>query len=131
MIKIVIVSHSSLIAQGVKQLADEMTRGDVTIIAAGGLNDEEIGTSVDRIYAALQAASNTDGTLVMVDLGSAVMSTQAAIEMLTTDEQTRVRVSNGPLVEGAIVAAVEASIGKTLDEVNTSAEAAAGLSKLG
>ncbi len=130
MIGIVVVSHSPKIAAGVKDLADQMARGRVTIVAAGGLDDETIGTNAERIHAALVEAASDDGTLVLVDLGSAVMSAQAAVEMLSEDAQSRVSLSRAPLVEGAVVAAVEASIGKSLAEVKAAAESAAEFDKL-
>lgn len=130
MIGIVIVSHSPLIAEGVKDLASEMTQGKVKIIPAGGLDDTTIGTNAERIYQALLEASNPDGVLVLADLGSAVLSTQAAIELLPEANQKRILLSNAPLVEGAVVAAVQASIGDTLEAVNTAAEAASTMNKL-
>ena len=130
MIGIVIVSHSPKIAAGVKDLADQMTQGRITIVAAGGLDDDTIGTNAERIHAALVEAASADGTLVLIDLGSAVMSAQAAVEMLPEKDRSRVSLSNAPLVEGAIVAAVEASIGKSLTEVKTAAESVSEIDKL-
>lgn len=130
MIGIVIVSHSPKIAAGVKDLADEMTQGGVAIKAAGGLDDTIIGTNAERIYEAIEEADDGDGVLVLVDLGSAVMSTQIAIEMLPEERQSHIRVSNAPLVEGAVVAAVEASSGKSLEQINKAAEAASTMAKL-
>lgn len=130
MIGIVIVSHSPKIAAGVKDLADQMTQGRVKIVAAGGLDDDTIGTNAERIHAALVEAAGDGGTLVLVDLGSAVMSAQAAIEMLPDADRARVSLSNAPLVEGAVVAAVEASIGKSLSEVRSAAESASEFDKL-
>lgn len=130
MVGIVIVSHSPKIAAGVKDLADEMTQGQVSIQAAGGLDDTIIGTNAERIYEAIEQVDAGQGVLVLVDLGSAVMSTQIAIEMLPEDRQSGVRVSNAPLVEGAVVAAVEASSGKNLEQINQAAEAAGMMSKV-
>lgn len=130
MIGIVIVSHSPLIAEGVKELASEMTQGRIKILSAGGLDDTTIGTNTERIYRALLEANTSDGVLVLADLGSAVLSSQAAIEMLPEADQKHVLISNAPLVEGAIVAAVQASIGETLEAVNAAAEAASTMNKL-
>jgi dihydroxyacetone kinase phosphotransfer subunit len=114
---IVIVSHSARLAEGVAELASQMSMGAVTIAAAGGTDDGTIGTSIDKVTAALQKASNPDGTLVLLDLGSAVMITEMALEMLDPSERTRIIISTAPLVEGAVLAAVEASAGSTLQEV--------------
>jgi PTS hybrid protein len=130
MIGIVIVSHSPKIAQGVKELADQMAQQRVTIVAAGGVDDQTLGSNAERIHNALVQADGGNGVLVLVDLGSAVMSAQMAIEMLPEEKQAQVVISEAPLVEGAIVAAVEASIGRDLAQVNTAAEAARTMQKL-
>ena len=130
MIGIVIVSHSHKVAEGVKELADQMAQGQVKVVAAGGVDENTIGTNAERIYAALLEAHSDDGVLVLLDLGSAVMSAQMAVEMLGEAEQARVTLSEAPLVEGAVIAAVEASIGNTLEQVNAAAEAAATMRKL-
>ncbi len=131
MIGIVIVSHSHKVAEGVKELADQMAQGQVKIVAAGGVDDHTIGTNAERIHNALLEAQSDDGVLVLLDLGSAVMSAQMAVEMLDADAQGRVKLSEAPLVEGAVIAAVEASIGNTLEQVTAAAEAAATMRKLG
>lgn len=130
MVSIVIISHSPQVAEGVKELASEMAQGKVKILAAGGLDDKILGTNTERIYKALLEASNPDGTLVLVDLGSSVLSARGAIELLPEDEQQRIILSNAPLVEGAIVAVVQASIGNDLEAVNAEAEAASAMDKL-
>lgn len=119
---IVIVSHSARLAEGVVELAAQMSQGEVTIVAAGGTDDGTIGTSIDKVTAALQRASNPDGTLVLLDLGSAVMITEMALEMLDPSERTRIIISSAPLVEGAVLAAVEASAGSSLREVAEAAD---------
>lgn len=129
MIGIVIVSHSHKVAEGVKELADQMTQNRVKVFAAGGVDDKTIGTNAERIHTALVNADEGDGVLVLLDLGSAVMSTQMAIEMLPEEKRERVLLSEAPLIEGAIVAAVEASIGRSLSEVNAAAEAASTMRK--
>ncbi|GER88832.1 hypothetical protein KDW_29940 [Dictyobacter vulcani] len=116
-VSIVIVSHSARLAEGVAELAGQMSMDEVTIAVAGGTDDGSIGTSIDKVTAALQKASNPEGTLVLLDLGSAVMVTEMALEMLDPDERQRILLSSAPLVEGAVLAAVEASAGSTLQEV--------------
>jgi phosphocarrier protein FPr len=120
---IVIVAHSAKLAEGVKDLADQMGQGRVLIAAAGGLDDTTIGTNMERILAAIEAVDQPDGVLVLMDLGSAVMSTEMAVEMLPPEQQSKVLLSEAPLVEGAIAATVEASIGKSLAEVDAAARA--------
>lgn len=130
MIGIVLVSHSHLLATGLQQMSEQMSRNMVKIIAAGGVDDETIGTNAERIYEAIQAVYSPEGVLILFDLGSALLSTQMAIEMLPDDQQPNVRLSGAPMVEGAIVAAVEASLGHSLEEVNAAAEAAKDMAKI-
>ena len=127
---LVIVSHSPKIAEGVVELAEEMAE-EVRVLAAGGTDDGEIGTSATRIAEAIAAADSGDGVLVLVDLGSAVISTRMAIDELLEDElRGRVRISEGPVVEGAVIGAVQASTGSALDEVAKAAARAATLPKV-
>jgi dihydroxyacetone kinase phosphotransfer subunit len=126
-VAIVFVSHSEKLAEGVVELAGQMTQGSVTLLAAGGLPDGTLGTSTERVLEALQKADNPDGTLVLVDLGSAVMTAEIAIEFCNPDQRKRIFLSPAPLVEGAVLAAVEASIGSPLEKV---AEVAASASQL-
>jgi PTS hybrid protein len=130
MIGIVIVAHSHQLAEGVKELADQMTQGPVCIAAAGGLDEETLGTNADRIRHAIEEVYSPDGVLVLVDLGSAVLSTEMAIEALPVECQRDVLLSDAPLVEGAVVAAIEASIGRGLAEVNAAALAAKEMQKI-
>jgi phosphoenolpyruvate---glycerone phosphotransferase subunit DhaM len=115
MIGLVIVSHSQKIAEGVKELAEQMTQGQVPMVAAGGMGEGVLGTNAEAIRAAADqlAAGGVDGILVLVDLGSAVMSAEMALEDLSTPYV----LSDAPLVEGALMAAVEASIGADLNRV--------------
>jgi phosphoenolpyruvate---glycerone phosphotransferase subunit DhaM len=127
---LVIVSHSPKIAEGVVELAEQMAE-EVRVLAAGGTDDGEIGTSATRIADAISAADSGDGVLVLVDLGSAVISTRMAIDELLPDElRGQVRISDGPVVEGAVIGAVQASTGSSLEEVATAAARAATLPKV-
>ena len=126
---LVIVSHSAKVAEGVVELAGQMAE-EVQVLAAGGTDDGEIGTSATKIAAAIEAADSGDGALVLVDLGSAVLSARMAIEELVGDQhRERVRISEGPLVEGAVIGAVQASTGSSLEEVDRAATRAATMRK--
>ena len=127
---LVIVSHSARLAEGVVELAAQMARGAVRLVAAGGTDEGGLGTSVQKVLTALIAAEAGDGVLVLVDLGSAGLVAEMAVEQLPGRRRSRIRLSGAPLVEGAVVAAVEASIGSPLDQVAAVAEEAATLSKL-
>jgi len=113
MVSLLIVSHSAQLAAGVKEFAEQVAGGKVQIADAGGAADGSLGTSVDRIQERLQQVASPDGTLVLVDLGSAVLSVEMAIEALGAG---RVQISDAPLVEGAYLAAIEASAESSLEE---------------
>jgi dihydroxyacetone kinase phosphotransfer subunit len=124
---LVVVSHSSRIAEGTAELAGQMAGPDVRIVPAGGMEDGSIGTDAARIAVAIGEADAGSGVVVLADLGSAVLATRTALELLGNPEN--VRLSRGPIVEGAIIAAVQASTGSSLDEVLEAAEGAASLPK--
>ena len=82
MVNLVIVSHSARLAEGVAELAAEMGGGEVAIEPAGGLDDGAIGTDAERVRAAIERVRSPDGVLVLMDLGSALMSAEIALEMI-------------------------------------------------
>ena len=129
MVGLVIVSHSAKIAEGIKELALQMASDYTGLYAAGGLEDGEIGTDAVRIMDAIRSADSGDGVVVLADLGSGIMSAETAIELLE-DEGITVKIADAPIVEGAIVAAVEASVGSPLEDVLQAAEETRGVSKL-
>jgi len=121
MIGLLIISHSAEVARGVKALADQMAKGQIPIAAAGGTLEGDLGTSADVITTALGELQAVEAVLALVDMGSAVMSAEMALEM----SGVRFHLSGAPLVEGALVAAVEATRpGVTLEEVVAAAERA-------
>src|SRR4051794_28784826 len=123
MVNLVIVSHSSRLAEGVAELAAEMGGGEVAIEPAGGLDDGAIGTDAERVRAAVERVRSPDGVLVLMDLGSALMSAEIALEMLE-DGGGPVTLSPAPLVEGAVAAAARSRAGAALAEVAAEARAA-------
>ncbi len=127
MVGLLIVSHSAHIAAGIKELAGQMTSGRVPIAAVGGTSDGRLGTNPDGIRAGFEAIAGPDGVLVLMDLGSAVLSAEAALEGV----RHPVQFSNAPLVEGAILAAVEAAAGSDLQRTAAAAERARELQKTG
>ena len=122
---LVIVSHSSKIAEGVVELAAQMAP-NVRIAAAGGTNDSpsRIGTSLEKVQSGLEEAEEGDGVVVLTDLGSAVMTAEMTLEFLSPDTRSRIRLPQAALVEGAVAAAVQAESGGTVDEVAAAAERA-------
>ncbi len=123
MVGLVIVSHSAALAEGVSELAREMGGGKVAIEPAGGMEDGAIGTDVERVRAAVEKVRSPDGVLILMDLGSALMSAEMATEMAEPDGGP-IRLSEAPLVEGAVAAAALAGAGAALDEVAREARGA-------
>jgi dihydroxyacetone kinase phosphotransfer subunit len=103
---------------------------DVSLAIAGGTEDGRLGTSAPDISAAIRSVLGADGVLVLLDLGSAALSLEVALEDLSDAERAWVRISEAPLVEGAVMAAVQASIGASLDDVAAAAVAAGGMAKM-
>lgn len=119
MVSIVIVSHSKKLAEGVVELAQQMSQNKVKIAAAGGLDDESspIGTDAFKIKEAIESVDSEDGILVLMDIGSAVMNAELATEMLPEAIMKRVLLCEAPLVEGAIAAAAQSMVGADLKAV--------------
>ena len=127
---LVIVSHSAQLAEGVAELARQMAQHCVRILPAGGALDGSLGTSIETVQAALDAADTGDGVLLLIDLGSAALVAELAIEQLPPERRERVLLSPAPLVEGAVVAAVEAAVGSALAVVAETAAGALRLAKI-
>src|ERR687897_127337 len=127
MVGIVLVSHSATLATGVAELAREMGGPEVPLETAGGtaLDDAPLGTDAMLVIDAITRAQSPDGVLVLMDLGSAVLSAEMAVEMLPDDVTSKVLLCEAPFVEGAVAAATAARIGLGLEEV--AAEARGGL----
>jgi multiphosphoryl transfer protein len=118
MVGIVIVSHSPTLAEGVRELAAEMAGPDVRIELAGGLADEgALGTDAVRVMEAIGRADAGDGVLVLMDLGSAVLSAETALDFLEPEQRESVLLCEAPLVEGAVAAAVASKLGEPLEAV--------------
>lgn len=129
LVGIVVVSHSARIAEGTVELARQMAGPDLRILAAGGASDGSLGTDAMAIADAIVAADAGAGVVVLADLGSAVLATKTALLAIDPDLAARVRLSGGPLVEGAVVAAVQASVGDPVDDVLAAAVEAGTLDK--
>ena len=127
---LVIVSHSEKLASGVTELAQQMTQGSITIVAAGGAGNDVIGTSVDTIQHAIERANGPDGVLVLLDMGSAILSTEMALEMIDEEQRGHVLLTFAPITEGALAAALEATLGHSLQAVKAAAENAASKAQL-
>lgn len=128
MVNIVVVSHSKKLAQGVVELASQMTQGSVKFAVAAGIDDPEnpIGTDPIAVMTAIQEVQDDDGVVVMMDMGSAILSTDMALELLGEAFAAKVHVCAGPLVEGTVAAAVAAASGLPINQVIDEAHRALG-----
>ncbi|MCC7176212.1 MAG: phosphoenolpyruvate--protein phosphotransferase [Bryobacterales bacterium] len=124
MIGLVVVSHSARLAEGVCELAGQMAQGKLRLAPAGGLADGALGTDAFRVREAIEAVYAEDGVLILMDLGSAVLSAETALELLDEGKRSRVRLCSAPLVEGAVAAAGLAAAGAGLEEILREAHAA-------
>ncbi|MGP1406995.1 dihydroxyacetone kinase phosphoryl donor subunit DhaM [Selenomonas sp.] len=113
MFSIVIVSHSQKLAEGVVEVAKMMAQ-NVTVIAAGGNENGELGTSYEKIAAAINEVYTDDGTAILMDMGSAVMTAEIVLESMN---ERRLKLIDAPIVEGAILAAIEAAAETSLEDL--------------
>jgi phosphoenolpyruvate-protein phosphotransferase/dihydroxyacetone kinase phosphotransfer subunit len=120
---LVLVSHSAQLAEGAADLARAMAGEEVRIVAAGGMAPPEtaLGTDAVRVAAAIEEAWSERGVLVLMDLGSALLSAEMALELLPEEHRKRVLLSAAPLVEGAVAAAVTSRLGEPIERVASEA----------
>jgi PTS hybrid protein len=132
LVGLVLISHSSSIADGLRDMVVQVAGVEVPVATAGGTDDGRLGTSAPRIVAAIRSTldGGADGIVILLDLGSAALSLELALEEFDDDERPKLRVSEAPLVEGAVLAAVQASAGASLDEVAEAAAGAASMQKM-
>jgi phosphoenolpyruvate---glycerone phosphotransferase subunit DhaM len=127
---LVIVSHSAAIAEGLAELVAQVAGPSVPVAAAGGGPDGTLGTDGGRVLAALRETAGPAGAVVLMDLGSSVLSVRAALGELAEETVAQLRIADAPLVEGAIAAGVTASTGGSVDEVLAAAQEARTVAKL-
>lgn len=126
---ILIVSHSKLAADGIKEIALQMAGKDVIVEAVGGLEDGSLGTSALKILEALTfMGKHCSDVAIIPDLGSAVLTSRSAVEMAQLG--VKVAIADGPVLEGAVLGAVEASLGSPLSCVLQVIRGAAELRKV-
>lgn len=123
-ISLVIVSHSQQLALGVRELAVQMVGERVPIAIAAGIEDSDnpLGTDAMQVYQAITSVFSDHGVLVLMDLGSAVMSAEMALEFLSPEQRDKVYLCSAPLVEGTLAAAVSAAAGNNIQEVIAEAQ---------
>ena len=120
MVNLVIVSHSARLGEGVGELAQQMLMGgDCKIAIAAGIDDPQnpIGTDPIKVMEAIESVADTDHVLVMMDIGSALLSAETAMDLLDPTIAAKVRLCAAPLVEGSLAATVSAATGADIDKV--------------
>jgi len=130
MVGIVLVSHSPKIAKGILELITQMAPNYEQVVACGGTSEGEIGTDPAAIMTGIEQVNKGDGVVILVDIGSAIMSAEMALDLLEGDTLSNIIVADGPIVEGGLNAAVSASIGSCFEDVVAAIEDARTLSKL-
>ena len=119
MVGLVLVSHSRPLAEAVADLARRAVNSDLRLTFTGGVGEYrlELGTDAIEIREAISTVYSEDGVLVLMDMGSAILSAETAKELLSPEQQEKVRLTSAPLVEGGIAAAVQAELGASIDDV--------------
>ena len=116
------MSHSPKVAEGAADMVRQMVGDGVNLAYTGGDPGGGLGTGVESILDAIDRAWSEAGVAILVDLGGAETNSEMAVEMLDDERRGRVVVCNAPIVEGAVMAATEASGGSTLEAVRRTAE---------
>jgi PTS hybrid protein len=130
LVGLVLVSHSAGIADGLAELVGQVAGPDVPIVAAGGGPEGSLGTDGAKVLRALARAAGGAGAVVLMDLGSSILSVRAALQELTPAQRERLVVVDAPLVEGAVAAGVTASTGADVGAVADAAREARSVAKL-
>lgn len=121
---IVIVSHSAEVARGTADMVRQMVGDSVAVARCGGNSEGGLGTDVGEIKRCIEQVWSDAGVAVLVDLGGAEMNAEMAVEMLAAGQREKIVICNAPIVEGAVMAAAEASAGSDLAAVCEAAEEA-------
>ena len=129
---LVLVSHSGTLVEGLRDMVAQVAGDEVPVATAGGPTTAGSGRArrASPPPSARRSMPSAEASLVLLDLGSAALSLELALEELDPVDRARVRISDAPLVEGAVLAAVQASVGASLDDVAAAAEGAATMPKL-
>jgi len=126
MVGLVIVSHSRALADALVGLLRQVASADLPVAIAAGIGEDrsEFGTDAVQIMESIQSVYSEAGVLVLMDLGSAVLSANMALELLPPEMTDKIRFCGAPLVEGAIAAAVQIGLNSDLDTICREANAA-------
>lgn len=123
MVGLVLVSHSRALAEAAQHLVLAMTGDTLPIAIAAGTGDNraELGTDAMEILTAIQSVETGDGAIILMDMGSAILSAETAMDFLDEEQRARVRLTSAPFIEGVVAAGVSAKLGNSIDEILTEA----------
>lgn len=121
-VAIVIVSHSPEVARGTADMVHQMVGDSVGVAWCGGNAEGGLGTDVGKITRSIEEVWSPAGVALLVDLGGAEMNSEMAIELMPGDRREKIAICDAPIVEGAVMAATQASTGSSLAEVRAAAE---------
>ncbi|MBO0482716.1 dihydroxyacetone kinase phosphoryl donor subunit DhaM [Candidatus Enterococcus courvalinii] len=123
---ILLVSHSQMITDGLKEMIEQMGKSEnVVLFSLGGTSDGELGSDPTKIVDAVNEATDSDIFFVFADLGSAVLSAELAYDLLEPELQEKYVLVDAPLVEGAFAAGITASVSDDPDHIVNEAKQAA------
>ena len=116
MFGIVIVSHSRTLAKSLCELAKELSGKDIPAAYAGGVEGKEdvFGTDATDIMDAVESVYSDEGVIIFADMGSALISSETALDFIDPEKAENIYISSAPLVEGVISAAVQCGTGSPL-----------------
>ena len=129
MIGFILVSHSDKLAEGIKEIAEQINDGQANVKAVGGVGDGRIGTNPIRIQEAIEELYDGDNILIFGDLGSSIMSAQMAIDMVSDVIREKTILVDAPLVEGSVAAIIQSSITQNVNDILLAAEEAKTINK--
>lgn len=118
MVNLMLISHSRKLVEGLKDILLQMAP-NINIIISGGDIEGNIGSNFDEIYKLINENINEDGLVIFFDLGSSMLNSQMAIDMLDEDKKNKVYLTGTPMVETSVQVAVNISAGQTLDEIKS------------
>ena len=126
MVGLVLVSHSRALADALVGLLRQVASPDLPVAVAAGIGDDrsEFGTDAVEIMEAIQSVFSDDGVLILMDLGSAVLSAKMALDFLPPEMAEKVLFCGAPMIEGAVAAAVQIGLNADLDTICREANAA-------
>ena len=119
MVSLIFVSHSYNLAKVTSEYIKKVTNVDIPIAFSGGSGDDhsDLGTDAIDVFNAIMSVYSDDGVVVFCDLGSALISSELALSMLDEEQSKNVRITSAPFIEGGVNAAIQSSLGKSIDEV--------------